>query len=158
MTLTPDQIKQGATNAVRASYPTKGTIFCLIAYNEAVSFIVNAPKESVINYCQERLEANKAWSTEIIKAVVTRWPTLPLPEKPITPVDLPIVKLDPQKKEVRWTCDGWASYEGRKLATVIGGKTNKDDWTAFTGTNAIQTAGAGCTNNNKSTKPACAAG
>ena len=133
---TPEQIKKEAMNTVALSYPTKGTIVVIVAYNEAISFIVNSRYEPVIRYFQERLECNKAWSTEVLKEIVTKWPTLPLPAKPIVPVNLPIVKLDPTKKEVVWTHDGWFTFEGRKLATVIGGKANPDDWSSFTGSSA----------------------
>lgn len=130
---TPEQLRKEALNTVALSYPTKGTIIVIVSYNESFGLIVNSSHERVIRFFQDRLEANKAWSTEILKLVITKWPTLPLPEKPIIPISLPIVKLDPQKKEVTWTHDGWATFEGRKLATVIGGKATPDDWSSFTG-------------------------
>jgi hypothetical protein len=132
-TLTPAQLRLAAAEEVAAHYPTKGTIIVVVSYNESIGFIVNATKEMAINFACIRLETNKAWITEVIKAVVTRWPTLPLPEKPLIPISLPIVKIDSQKKEVTWTSDGWDTYEGRRLATVVGGKVKPEDWTSFTG-------------------------
>lgn len=133
-TLTPSEIEALAREHVRNSYPKKGTIIVIVAYNETVSFIVPVSMSRVVNFMMDRVEKNKAWSTEIFKSILTMTPTLPLPKKLVAPIDLPIVKLDPQAKEVRWTEDGWITTEIRTLKGLIGAAGRKD-WDSCTVTN-----------------------
>lgn len=130
-TLTPSEIEALAREHVRNSYPKKGTIIVIVAYNETVSFIVPVSMSRVVNFMMDRVEKNKAWSTEIFKTLISTTPCLPLPKKLVAPIDLPIVKLDPQKKEVRWTEDGWITTEIRKMPQTLGA-TGPVDWESTT--------------------------
>lgn len=99
----------------------------LDVFNENLSFIVRMEKTALIYFLQERLEKGKAWSTEMFRAIVTTTPTMPLPKNLTGPLDMPIVKMNPNTREVKWTNDNWATWEARQLTGAAASKT----WTSY---------------------------
>jgi hypothetical protein len=113
--LTPSQIRE---DVAKTLYPKSGCILCILAHSNSTSFIVAMPWNKVIDFIQDLIEDHKAWGGEIARRIVTKAPTLPLPETPVAPATLPIVKVDSFAKSVVWTFDNWTTNEGRIYDTT----------------------------------------
>ena len=113
---------------IKPYLPTVGTVVTISSYNEDLTFIVRMPKEKVIEFLLTRVEMNRAWISQLVQCFLGVTPTMPFPEG----CTLPVVKIDPSAREVKWTSDGWDTYEGRRQKA--GKPTSRDGWIDFCGT------------------------
>lgn len=99
-----------------------GTILIVATYSgdPKVRVILPVGKGEVIEWLLRRVEENKGWASTLFQGILRKWPTLPIPEHPKKPVDLPIVFFDSTPKVIRWTTDGWDTFSERVFTGEFG--------------------------------------
>lgn len=100
---TPSQIK-----AECSGVPTKGTIVIIESRTDTLTFVVAMDQLRLIVLFKELVASHRAWSPEIMKAIVRTTPTCPLPKHPVKELSR-IVRFSPTVDAMEWTEDAWGT-------------------------------------------------
>ena len=100
-------------------FPQRGTILIFGAKPNDSQIIIPWSFTQTVNWVQDRIEKNQGWMGEITRRILGAVPTLPVPDG-VKPIDIPIVKVDTNNREVRWTLDGWETFSIRRMNLVVG--------------------------------------